>query len=166
MQINMNSQEQGFLKEYFESYGKSKYPKDSDFIDFTTVSTGPNIYGFGMTEDMTCPITGAVQIAEELPTFMKLDQMDYCYSYNQFQGYSDPHNIGIERGSQQAKMVNNMITTLKENTVALKDAPPAYVEPSKGGDDRMNKTGALSGIQDISLYGAAMGALVYLNLMH
>ena len=63
-------------------------------------------------------------------------------------------------------MVNNMITTLKENTVALKDAPPAYVEPSKGGDDTMNKTGALSGIQDVSLYGAAIGALVYLNLMH
>ena len=60
MQFNMNSMEQAVLKEYFENYGKSKFPKDSDFIDFTTVTTGPNIYGFGLTEDATCPISGAV----------------------------------------------------------------------------------------------------------
>lgn len=89
------------LRYYFENYGKSKYPKESDFIDFTFVTTGPSLFGFGMTEDMTCPIEAAVTIAEELPTFMKLDEMEYCYSYNEVQYYSDPHMIGIQRGSQQ-----------------------------------------------------------------
>ena len=92
--------------------------------------------------------------------------MEYCYSYNEFQGYSDPHIIGVARGGMQEKLVNNMITTLKENTTALKDAPPPYVDDSLQKDDKAFKKGAMSGIQDISLYGAAIGALVYLNMMH
>ena len=163
MQYNMNSSEGAMLKDYFESYGKSKYPKDSDFIDFLSISTGPSLFGFAMTFDMTCPVTGAIDVAEQLSTFARLDQMDYCYSYNEFEGVADPHGIGLLRGGMQTKFMDSMVTTLKENTTALRPAPPAYVEPIDDDTDT-NESGALSGIQNVSLYGAALGALVYLNL--
>ena len=144
MQYTQNSQEGRMLTSYFNNYGKKKFPEDKHFIDFTRIRAGPAIWGFGFADDMTCSMGAAVSVAEELLTFQKLDLDQYCYSYNEFPGFTDPHMVPLQRGWNQMRMVDSMITTLKENTAPLKEAPPAYV------DDSLKKNvrgmGALSGI--------------------
>ena len=73
LQYYQNSGEQAMLSDYFTKYGKSKYPKSSNFIDFSQVTDGPKVYAFAFSGDLTCPIAGPVAIAETMPTFEKLN---------------------------------------------------------------------------------------------
>ena len=156
------------LTDYFPKYGKNKYPTSKNYIDFTTVTGGPKVYGFGFSGDATCPWSGPVSIAESLPTFEKLT--DYqCFGYGQdpadpFAPF-DPHLIPMIRGQGQTSITNMMIDTLKENRDTL-SAPlkiPVTVRPDYDEHVDINTldfSGASSGISALAFSTLALGAMI------
>ena len=107
----INGAERGVLKAFPEDYGKDgKYPTESDFIDFTLVDEdGPEVYTFESKNDMVCYTSAAKQVTDAMPTF----QARYEY------GCDTDHIWFSQRGMAQDKWIQDMITVLGANTLAL-----------------------------------------------
>jgi len=58
LEMTITDAEEGMTKKFFENYGiDGNYPKDSDLIEFTTVTNSPELHHFLTSNDETCQVT-------------------------------------------------------------------------------------------------------------
>ena len=100
------------LKQLFDNYGTPNYPASGDFIDFTVVLNGPDVYTYGFPADKTCQYEAAVEVVENLKLVQGMKTYE-CISYNQDSLEFDMHSIPLSRSATQQLMIQDMLVALK-----------------------------------------------------